>query len=190
MREQQVGAACRLHRRRGDPLRFRREGRLELTTAPRSQTVAPGIPEGFHSLKPKRVAPGGAEASGSHLLIVLEDRLQAVLVCFGLSATVLVTHPVFVEHLGHFLGDHVAIVLNSHERDFFSSLGLGLRSGSFLTFDWTRGWSFWCVTHRKSIHQAGGEKGTIQMLPGRTSPGMFSGMRCRSGSRWIPERTW
>jgi hypothetical protein len=80
---QQVGVACRLHRRRGDPLRFQREGRLELTTAPRSQTVATGIPEGFRSLKPKRVAPGGAEAGGSHLLIVLEGRLEAMLVCFG-----------------------------------------------------------------------------------------------------------
>lgn len=41
-----MGAGCRLHRRRGDPLRFQREGKLELTTAPRSQTVATGIPEG------------------------------------------------------------------------------------------------------------------------------------------------
>ena len=80
---QQVGAACRLHRRRGDPLRFQRGGRLELTTVPRSQTVATGVPEGFCSLKPKRVAPGGAEAGGSHLLIVLEGRLEAMLVCFG-----------------------------------------------------------------------------------------------------------
>ena len=74
---QPVGAACRLHRRRGDPLRFQREGRLELTTAPRSQTVATGIPEGFRSLEPKGVAPGGAEAGGSHLLIILESRLEA-----------------------------------------------------------------------------------------------------------------
>ena len=42
-----------------------------------------GIPEGFRSLKPKRVAPGGTEAGGSHLLIVLEGRLEAMLVCFG-----------------------------------------------------------------------------------------------------------
>ena len=68
---QPVGAACRLHRRRGDPLRFKREGRLELTTAPRSQTVATGIPEGFHLLKSKRVAPRGTEAGGFHLLTVL-----------------------------------------------------------------------------------------------------------------------
>jgi hypothetical protein len=63
-----VGAACRLHRRRGDPLRFQREGKLELTTAPRSQTVAAGIPEGFRSLEPRRVAPGGAETGSSYLL--------------------------------------------------------------------------------------------------------------------------
>ena len=78
-----MGVACRLHRRRGDPLRFQREGKLELTTAPRSQTVATGISEGFRSLEPRRVAPGGAEAGGSHLLIVLEGRLEAMLVCFG-----------------------------------------------------------------------------------------------------------
>ena len=83
MRGQQVGAACRLHRRRGDPPRFQREGKLELTTATRSQTVATGIPEGFRSLGPRRVAPGGAEAGGSHLLIVLEGCLEAMLVCFG-----------------------------------------------------------------------------------------------------------
>ena len=59
-----MGAACRLHRRRGDPLRFQREGKLELTTATRSQTVATGIPEGFRSLGPRRVAPGGAEVGG------------------------------------------------------------------------------------------------------------------------------
>lgn len=58
------GAACRLHRRRGDPLRFQREGKLKLTTATRSQTVATGIPEGFRSLGPRRVAPGGAEVGG------------------------------------------------------------------------------------------------------------------------------
>jgi len=68
-----VGAACRLHRRRGDPLRFQRGGKLKLTTAPQSQTVATGISEGFRSLKPRRVAPGGAEAGGSHLLVYSED---------------------------------------------------------------------------------------------------------------------
>ena len=74
---QHVGAACRLHRMRGDPLRFQREGKLELTMAPRSQTVATGISEVFRSLDPNRVAPGGAEAGGSHVLIVLESRLEA-----------------------------------------------------------------------------------------------------------------
>ncbi len=78
-----MGAACRLHRRRGDPLRFQREGKLELTTATRSQTVATGIPEDFRSLGPRRVAPGGVEAGGSNLLIVLDGRLETMLVCFG-----------------------------------------------------------------------------------------------------------
>ena len=66
----------------------------------------------------------------------------------------LVTHPVFVEHLGHFLGDHVTIVLNGNERDFFSHLGHGL--GSF----WNVGWTFWCLTHAEIIHYAGDEKGS------------------------------
>lgn len=42
---------------------------------PRSQTVAAGIPEGFHSLEPRRVAPGGAEAGGSPLAdVCVESR--------------------------------------------------------------------------------------------------------------------
>ena len=53
----------------------------------------------------------------------------------------LVTHPVFVEHLRHFLGDHVAIVLNGYERDFFSHLGHGLWSWSF------GGWLGFLVSH-------------------------------------------
>ena len=68
----------------------------------------------------------------------------------------LVTHPVFVEHLGHFLGDHVTIVLNGNERDFFSWLGHGLWSGSFRGL----GGSLWCLTHGKIIHHAGDEKGS------------------------------
>ena len=57
-------AVSELHRRRGDPPRLRREGKLELTTAPWSQTTATGIPEGFRSPKPGRVATGGAGAKG------------------------------------------------------------------------------------------------------------------------------
>jgi len=68
----------------------------------------------------------------------------------------LVTYPVFVEHLGHFLGDHVAIVLNGDEGNFFSDLGHGLWSGSFGRL----GGSFWCFTHAEIIHHAGGEKGS------------------------------
>ena len=66
-----MGGDCRLYRRRGDPLRFRREGKLELTTGPRSTTVATGIPEGFRSLEPRRVAPRGEEAGISHSLMSL-----------------------------------------------------------------------------------------------------------------------
>jgi hypothetical protein len=69
---------------------------------------------------------------------------------------VLMTHPVFVEHLRHFLGDHVTIVLNGDERDFFSRLGHGLRGWSF----GGRGLIFWGLTHGESIHHAGDEKGS------------------------------
>ena len=37
----------------------------------------------FPLAETQRVAPEGAEAGGSHLLIVLEGRLEAMLVCFG-----------------------------------------------------------------------------------------------------------
>ena len=68
----------------------------------------------------------------------------------------LVTDSIFVEHLRHFLGDHVTIVLNGNERDFFSHLGHGFWSGNFRG----RGWSFWCVTHGESIHYEEGKKGS------------------------------
>jgi hypothetical protein len=67
----------------------------------------------------------------------------------------LVTDPVFVKHLCHFLGNHVAIVLNGDEGNFFSDLGYGLWSGNLRD----RVWSFWSLAHRKSIHYEGGEKG-------------------------------
>ena len=68
----------------------------------------------------------------------------------------LVADSVFVEHFGHFFGDHVTIVLNGNERDFFSWLGHWLWSRSFGTL----GWNFWRVTHGQSIHQGEGEKGS------------------------------
>ena len=76
------------------------------------------------------------------------------LICFRFGTAVLVTHPVFVEHLCHFLGDHVAIVLNGDERDFFPDLGHGSGAG-------TSGQGFWCLTHRESIHYDLDEKGEL-----------------------------
>ncbi len=64
------------------------------------------------------------------------------------------THSIFVEHRGHFLGDHVTVILNGNERDFFSRLGHEIWSGGFGGCSW----SFWCLTHVESIHHAGGEK--------------------------------
>jgi len=46
--------------RSGDPARGGGAGKLELTEAPRSKTVADGIPEGFRSAASARVAPIGA----------------------------------------------------------------------------------------------------------------------------------
>ena len=66
-------------------------------------------------------------------------------------------HPIFIEHFGHFLGDHVTIVLNGNERDFFSHFGHGFWSRSFGAF----GWTLWCLTHRHSIHEDEGEKGEL-----------------------------
>ena len=68
----------------------------------------------------------------------------------------LVRYSVFIEHFGHFLGDHVTIVLNGNERDFFPWLGRGLWSGSF----GGRGWTFWCLTHTEIIHHVGGKNGS------------------------------
>ena len=90
-------------------------------------------------------------------MIVLEGRLEAMLVCFGLRATVLMRDSVFIEHFRHFLGDHVTIVLNGNERDFFSHLGHGLWSGRLGDLV---GGIFWGFTHGESIHQAEGEKGS------------------------------
>jgi len=53
----------------GYPPRLQRDGKLELTTAPWSQTTATGIPEGFRELMPGRVAPRGVEASTEPILI-------------------------------------------------------------------------------------------------------------------------
>ncbi len=88
------------------------------------------------------------------MLIYLENLREGVLIRFGLRTTVLMRYSIFIEHLRHFLGDHVAVVLNGNERDFFSWLGHGLWSGSFRGL----GGSLWCLTHGKSIHHAGGEK--------------------------------
>jgi hypothetical protein len=46
--------------RSGDPARRGGEGKLELTEAPRSETVAEGIPEGFRPAASARAAPVGA----------------------------------------------------------------------------------------------------------------------------------
>lgn len=67
------------------------------------------------------------------------------LICFRLRAAVLVGHLVFLKQLGHFFGDHIAIILNSDEGDFFSHLRLFFRQRLV--------WLFWIVTHTSSIHQ-------------------------------------
>jgi len=55
-----LGLRANFAGRSGDPARCGGEGKLELTEAPRSKTVAEGIPEGFRPAASARVAPVGA----------------------------------------------------------------------------------------------------------------------------------
>ena len=52
----------------GHPPRLQREGKLELTEAPRAQIAAEGIPEGFRELRHGRVTLRGEEAIGATTL--------------------------------------------------------------------------------------------------------------------------
>ncbi len=63
-------------------------------------------------------------------------------------------HPIFIEHFCHFFGDHVAVVWNGNQRDFFPRF--------FCTFCRRRVCRrlFWLVVHAESIHHGSGEKGT------------------------------
>jgi hypothetical protein len=63
-------------------------------------------------------------------------------------------HSIFIEDFGHFLGDHVAVVWNGNQRDFFPDL--------FYTFGRRRVCRrlFWLIVHVESIHHARGEKGS------------------------------
>ena len=87
----------------------------------------------------------------------LEGCFQQPLVGFWFSAAVLVRNSIFIEQCGHFLGDHVTVVLNGDEWDFFSHLGHGLWRGSLGGLG---GGSFWGLTHAGIIHHAGDEKGS------------------------------
>ncbi len=62
----------------------------------------------------------------------------------------LVTHPILVEQLGHFLRNHIPIVRNRDERDFFAGLGVGLGRLRVL------GGRCWAglVAHKTSIHHS------------------------------------
>jgi len=62
--------------RAGYPPRLQREGKLELTEAPRSQIAAEGIPEGFRELKPGWVALGGARATRHYHPAFLDNLLS------------------------------------------------------------------------------------------------------------------
>ena len=63
-------------------------------------------------------------------------------------------HPVFIEQLGHFLGDHVVIVWDGNQRDFFPRF--------FHTVCRRRVCRrlFWLIVHAGSIHYDSGEKGS------------------------------
>ena len=66
----------------------------------------------------------------------------------------LVAYPVFIEQLGHFFGDHVVIVRDGNQRDFFSSFFHIFRSRLVCRR------LFWLIVHAESIHYSGDEKGT------------------------------
>lgn len=63
---------------------------------------------------------------------------------FRLGAAVLVGDFVFLEHLGHFLGDHIAIVGDGDDGELFSHLGLFCRRRLIGLFG--------CVSHMATIH--------------------------------------
>ncbi len=67
------------------------------------------------------------------------------LIRFRLRRSVLVGNLVFLEQLGHFFGDHITIILNGDEGDFFSHRGFFVRRRLFRLF--------WLVGHEMSIHQ-------------------------------------
>ena len=67
----------------------------------------------------------------------------------------LVADPVFVEQLGHFFGDHVAVVRDGNQRDFFPDSGGLLGRGSH------RLRLFRLVSHASSIHHSNRQKGEL-----------------------------
>ena len=60
-------------------------------------------------------------------------------------------HPVFIEQLRHFFGDHIAVVRNGNQRDFFPGLRLVRLRRIRL---------FWLLSHGCSIHQGNRQKGS------------------------------
>jgi len=63
---------------------------------------------------------------------------------FRFRAAVFMGDFVFLEHLRHFLGDHVAIVGDRDDGELFSHLGFRCRRRLIGLF--------WCVSHDVSIH--------------------------------------
>jgi hypothetical protein len=61
---------------------------------------------------------------------------------------------VLIEHLRHFFRNHVTIVGDRHEWDFFPYPGHALGSGTFGAL----GGALWCVTHSESIHYSNSQK--------------------------------
>lgn len=65
------------------------------------------------------------------------------LIRFRFRTAVLMAHAILIEQLFHLLRNHIPIVRNGNERDFFPGLRLVLRLRRRL---------FWFVTHCSSIH--------------------------------------
>ena len=95
------------------------------------------------------------------------------LIRFGFGPAMLVSNLVFVEQIGHFFGDHVAVVRDGDERNFLAGPG---RTGRGVGFG--RVFGFLRIAHDRSIHHPARD-GVIQMFPARTSLETGASRPCR-----------
>jgi len=85
----------------------------------------------------------------------------------------LVSNLILVEQLGHFFGDHVAVVGDGNEGNLLAALGRTRRGVGF-----GRVLGFLRIAHAITIHHLM-NIGSIQMFPARISPETDAGRPCR-----------